>query len=50
MKVLQTPAQWLTQLGELIRPKTEQEKHARATYAMIGIAIAALLLVYKLLT
>ena len=49
MKALQSSTQLITQLGELIRPKNEQEKRIRATYAMLLIAGAAAVLIYKLI-
>ena len=48
MKALKNPVHFVTQMGELIRPKNEQERQAAGTAALIIAAagVIALFLYY----
>jgi hypothetical protein len=46
MNVLKEPLQFIAQAGELIRPKTEQERRDRRISAVIVAVAAAVLLIY----
>lgn len=39
MRVIRVPAEWLTELGELIRPKTEQQRRDRVIAALVALAV-----------
>jgi hypothetical protein len=39
MRVVRVPAEWLTELGELIRPKTEQQRRDRVMAALVVLAV-----------
>lgn len=50
MNVLKEPKQFVAQLGELIRPKTEEEKRVGSTIALAIAFLASLALLYRLFT
>jgi hypothetical protein len=39
MRVVRVPVEWLTELGELIRPKTEQQRRDRVMAALVVLAV-----------
>jgi hypothetical protein len=50
MNVLKEPRQFVVQLGELIRPKNEEEKRILGNMALAGAFLVSLALLYIYLT
>jgi hypothetical protein len=39
MRVVRVPAEWITELGELIRPKSEEQRRERVMAALAVLAV-----------